>query len=161
MSEFEDESLRLSYSPKTRMVLNVVPGLLTVVGVVQIALSIRIGIGELRTPGPGLWPAVTGAALVVAASFGFFRDRVADYERWTKRSLLIVVGIALVGLYIPFMLTVGFLAASAILTTIWLRYFSGEKWTVSIFLGVSAAAMMYGIFDLLLGVPLPSGPWGG
>ncbi|PMB98096.1 tripartite tricarboxylate transporter TctB family protein [Brevibacterium luteolum] len=156
----EEEYLSIRDSPTNRLVLRLVPAFLAIIGAVQLILSMRIGLGELRQPGPGLWPAVTGVALLAAALFGFFLDGVTDYEKWSKRSLLIVAGIAMMGLYIPVMLSVGFLVSSAMLTTLWLRFFSRERWIVSLLLGVVGAGLIYVIFDLLLGVPLPSGPWG-
>lgn len=116
-----------------------VPVILLFAGILEVILSIRVGIGTPKQPGPGLWPLVAAIVMVLASLLVYFTDEARDYEMWTKRSFLIVVGICILALYIPLILTLGFLTSSILLMIVWLKFFSGEKWWTTIIIGIGSA----------------------
>ena len=53
---------------------------------------------------------------------------------------------------------VGYPAAAFAFVTIVLRYL-GARWTTALLTGALSSAASYGLFAVLLDVPLPRGPW--
>lgn len=149
----EFEATRYKKTKLTRLV----PVLLIALGIIQVILAIRVNIGSPQQPGPGMWPMITAVGMIVSGVLVFFTDKAEDYEIWSKRSMVIIAGMFVLALYIPFMLVAGFLIASIILMIVWLRFFAQEAWWVCITVGVGTSVLFYLIFDLLLNVPLPTG----
>jgi hypothetical protein len=55
--------------------------------------------------------------------------------------------------------TSGFFLATALLTAVLSAWWGGYRWWVGALVGGLSAAAMFLVFDVLLGVPLPRGPW--
>jgi putative tricarboxylic transport membrane protein len=72
-----------------------------------------------------------------------------------RRVVISVVALVAFCLALPW---VGYPAAAFAFVTIVLRYL-GARWTTALVAGVLSSAGSYGLFAVLLDVPLPRGPW--
>lgn len=127
-----------------------------VIGTTAAWLSLRLDIGTLTAPGPGLWPLITSCLLIATGAGSLvFARRANDTEKFTRGTIAVVI--AALGLFAHAWLfeLVGFEIPTLLLLAMWLRFLSRETWlsTALISLGVTAAA--YALFILGLGVPLP------
>jgi hypothetical protein len=126
------------------------------VGVGGAVLSYGYGLGSLRRPGAGLWPfaisiVIVALALVLLAA----GRRLTDSERFTRSSVLPVIGILTfiaLGALIP---VVGFEIPALALCAVWLRYLGGETWRSTILVSVGTVAAFYLLFLYALRIPLP------
>jgi hypothetical protein len=114
------------------------------------------GLGSLRRPGPGLWPFAV-SLLIVALSVVLLviHRRLHDAEKFTRSSLLVLVGTATfigLGLLLP---TVGFEIPAVLLGIVWLRFLGGESWRSTIAISVATTAAFYVLFLYALQIPLP------
>lgn len=126
------------------------------VGVAGAALAYGYGLGSLRQPGPGLWPFVV-SALVVALSLLLLATgrHLTDSEKFTRSSVLPVVGVVtFLGLGVAMPL-IGFEIPSLLLCIIWLRFLGGETWRSTIVVSVATVAAFYALFLYGLRIPLP------
>ncbi|GAA1915095.1 tripartite tricarboxylate transporter TctB family protein [Nocardioides hwasunensis] len=114
------------------------------------------GLGSLRRPGPGLWPFVVSVLIIVLAVILLAIGRTLDdTEKFTRASLLVLVGAAtFVGLGVLLPL-VGFEIPAVLLGIIWLRFLGGESWRSTILVSVLTTAAFYFLFLYALSVPLP------
>jgi hypothetical protein len=127
-----------------------------VVGIAGVVGSLGLGLGSPADPRPGMWPFIVSVILVLlAVALALFGRGATDTEKFSHRSWAVLGGtlslIALVFL-VPI---IGFEIPSLLLTFIWLRFLGKETWKMSTLLSVIIVAAFYGIFVLLLGVPLP------
>ena len=125
-------------------------------GVAALAGAAALGLGAAATPGPGTWPMLVavvtvliGAALVVTAR------RAHDSERFTRSSLLVLVGLATMVLFVVLLPVIGFEIPAALLCFVWLRVLGAESWRMSLGLSVGLVVAFYVVFVGALGVPIP------
>lgn len=127
-----------------------------VLGAVAGWLAHGYGLGSLRRPGPGLWPFVVSVLIVVLGVVLLVRGRTLDdAERFTRASLLVVVGTATflaLGVLLP---VVGFEIPAVLLGIVWLRFLGGESWRSTIAISVLTTAAFYLLFLYALSIPLP------
>ena len=132
---------------------------------VYLTLALRLPFGAVARPGAGFYPvAVAVFAIVVAtaAAASAFRGApraggdAVGLDGGARRRVAISVG-ALVAfcLGLPW---VGYPAAAGAFVAVVLRYLGG-RWTSALLAGVLSSAGSYGLFAVLLDVPLPRGPW--
>jgi len=69
----------------------------------------------------------------------------------------VVLGLSLIALLLP---RLGFAAAGVLTMMILLKLVERTGWLQSVALSVGSVAAVIGLFDKLLGMPLPRGPWG-
>jgi putative tricarboxylic transport membrane protein len=126
------------------------------VGLVGAWLAWGYGLGTLRRPDAGLWPFVI-SVLIVAFSLVLLvvgRD-LQDSEKFTRTSLLVVIGAAtLVGLAVALPL-IGFEVPALLLCAVWLRFLGGESWRSTVVVSVATVAAFYVLFLYGLRLPLP------
>jgi putative tricarboxylic transport membrane protein len=119
-------------------------------------LSYGYGLGSLRRPGPGLWPFVVSVLIVVLAVVLLVVGRdLDDAEKFTRASLLVLVGAATfvgLGLLLP---TIGFEIPAVLLGIVWLRFLGGESWRSTIVISLATTAAFYLLFLYALKIPLP------
>ena len=72
-----------------------------------------------------------------------------------RRVVISVVALAAFCLGLPW---AGYPAAAFAFVVVVLRYL-GARWTTALLMGVLSSAGSYGLFAVLLDVPLPRGPW--
>ena len=114
------------------------------------------GLGSLRRPGPGLWPFAVSVMIVGLAVMLLVVGRyLDDAEKFTKASLLVLVGGAtFVGLAV-LLPSIGFEIPAVLLCIIWLRFLGGETWRSTIVISVAMTAAFYVLFLYGLKIPLP------
>lgn len=118
--------------------------------------SIQLGLGDLRGPGPGLWPLIICLALIAcSAALLVGGRRFYDAERFTRRSLRVLAAVVGISLFVAVVPYVGFEFPSVVLIFAWLRFFGGEPWWLSAVLAVALTAAFWLLFVLVLQIPLP------
>lgn len=126
------------------------------IGVTGSVLSYGYGLGTLRAPGPGLWPLVVSLVITALSLVLLVTGRrLTDDERFTRTSLLPLVGVLTfigLGALIP---VIGFELPSLALCVIWLRFLGGESWRSTIVVSVGTVAAFYLLFLYGLRIPLP------
>ncbi len=135
----------------------VIPALVVLVlGAGAAYLAHGYGLGSLRRPGPGLWPfAVSVLIMVLAVVLLVVGRTLDDAEKFTRSSLLVLVGAATfvgLGLLLP---TLGFEIPAILLGIVWLRFLGGETWRSTIVISVATTAVFYVLFLYGLKIPLP------
>ena len=127
-----------------------------VIGIGGAVLAYGYGLGSLRRPGPGLWPFTVSVLIMVLAVVLLVVGRTLDdAEKFTRSSLLVLVGAATfvgLGLLLP---TVGFEIPAILLGIVWLRFLGGETWRSTIVISVATTAAFYVLFLYGLKIPLP------
>jgi len=127
-----------------------------VLGIGTAVLAYGYGLGSLRRPGPGLWPFAVSVLIAVLAVLLLVLGRgLDDAERFTRSSLLVLVGGATfvgLGLLLP---SIGFEIPAVALGIVWLRFLGGESWRSTIVISVATTAAFYLLFLYALKIPLP------
>lgn len=114
------------------------------------------GLGSLRRPGPGLWPFIVSCFIIVLAVILLVVGRqLDDTEKFTRSSLLVLVGAATFVALAFLLPVVGFEIPAVLLGIVWLRFLGGESWRSTIVISVLTTAAFYGLFLYGLSVPLP------
>ena len=145
------------------MLARAVPLVLLVAAGVYLTLALRLPFGAAARPGAGFYPVIVAVFAIVvalAATASAFRgapaaEAVELGAAPRRRVAISVVALVAFCLGLPW---VGYPAAAFAFVTVVLRYLGG-RWTTSLLTGALSAAGSYGIFALLLDVPLPRGPW--
>jgi putative tricarboxylic transport membrane protein len=140
-----------------------VPLVLLVVAAIYLALAVRLPFGTAARPGAGFYPVIVALfaiAVALAATAGAFRGargaEVVELAPDARRRVAISVAALIVFcLVLPW---IGYPAAAFGFVAVVLRYL-GARWTTALLAGVLSSAGSYGIFAVLLDVPLPRGPW--
>lgn len=159
MAEHETDDARPepeAPAPGGRVLAAVAGAVPVVLGAAAAWLSLRLDIGTLTDPGPGLWPLIVSALLVLTGA-GILASvrRVEGTEAFTRGA--IGVAAAAVGLFVYASLfeVIGFEIPSVLLLTAWLRFLGRESWLSTALLSVGVTAAAYALFILTLRVPLP------
>jgi len=142
-----------------------VPLVLLAAAGVYLALALGLPFGMVARPGAGFYPvlvAVFAIVVAMAATVSAFRKApraetdAAKLDADARRRVVIsVVALAAFTLALPW---VGYPAAAFGFVAVVLRYLGG-RWTTALLTGALSSAGSYGLFAVLLGVPLPRGPW--
>ena len=119
-------------------------------------LSLGMGLGTPQQPAPGMWPFVVS---VVAVAIGLAHlvlgRRGGEGEKFSRESLLPVLGLAtLVGLVL-LMPVIGFEIPSLVLSFVWMKFLGGESWRGAALYSALVVAAFYLIFILALGTSVP------
>jgi putative tricarboxylic transport membrane protein len=134
------------------------------VSVFVCVMSIKIGVGDFRAPGPGLFGFLSAILLgllsIILALFGLAErtQRQGIIElwkgmRWGKVALL-AVSLMAYPILLPLL---GFVIDTFIVMVFLFRLTGIRKLSVSIGIGLLAAILGYIIFHVFLRVPLPRG----
>jgi len=143
-----------------------VPLALLVAAGAYLILSLQLPFGAAARPGAGFYPvfvAVFAVVVALGATTSAFRSAApgaaaaaVDLDAAARRRVVIsVVALVAFCLALPW---IGYPAAAFAFVTIVLRYL-GARWTTALVAGVLSSAGSYGLFAVLLDVPLPRGPW--
>jgi putative tricarboxylic transport membrane protein len=143
-----------------------VPLVLLVAAGVYLTLALRLPFGAAERPGAGFYPVIVAVfALVVALAAtasavrglpGADGAAAAKLDAASRRRVVIsVVALAAFCLVLPW---VGYPASAFAFVAVVLRYL-GARWTTALLTGALSSAASYGLFAVLLDVPLPRGPW--
>lgn len=134
----------------------VVATLVVALGAAALVGSRSLDIGTMRTPGPGTWPMIL-SLLLVALGLGLAATarRTTDAERFSRSSLLVLVGLATMVVFVALIGTIGFEIPAALLAFVWLRFLGGESWRLSVITSLGLVVAFYLIFVAALSVPIP------
>ncbi|WP_322920338.1 tripartite tricarboxylate transporter TctB family protein [Nocardioides renjunii] len=135
----------------------VVAALVTLaIGLLGAVLAQGYGLGSLERPGPGLWPMVVSVVIVVLSLTLLLVGRgLRDSERFSRASVLPLVGVATfiaLAFLIP---TLGFEIPAFLLCVVWLRFLGGESWRSTLAVSLGTVAAFYALFLYGLRIPLP------
>jgi putative tricarboxylic transport membrane protein len=126
------------------------------VGVIGAVLALGYGLGTLRRPGAGLWPFAVSVVIVsLSLLLLAVGRRLDDSEKFTRTSLLVLVGLVTfvgLGVLLPIL---GFEIPAFLLCVIWLRFLGGESWRSTIVISLATVAAFYLLFLVALRIPLP------
>ena len=99
--------------------------------------------------------AVSAAIAVLGVVLLVIGPRLDDAEKFTRSSLLVLVGGATfvgLGFLMP---TIGFEIPAVLLCIVWLRFLGGETWRSTIVIAVATTAAFYLLFLYALKISLP------
>lgn len=132
-----------------------IAGLSAVAVGIAAALGARdLGVGSLTDPGPGLWPLVVSAVLVITGAVVAVRP--GDDAEAIGRDAWTVVGACLTLVaYTAVIRVVGFELPTIVLLAFWMRVFGGEPWRTTVAVSVGVTLAVHVVFIIALGVGLP------
>ena len=126
------------------------------IGVAGAVLSYGFGLGTLQRPGAGLWPFAISVVIIVLSMILLVVGRtLEDSERFTRVSLLVLVGGVSFLAFAVLLPTIGFEIPSLLLCVLWLRFLGGESWRSTIVVSIGTVAAFYLLFLYGLRIPLP------
>ena len=129
---------------------------ITALGIATLAGSLKLGIGTARKPDSGTWPLLVSLVLVVlGTALALLSRRFQDAERFTRSSLLVVVGLATMVAFVAVIEVIGFEIPAALLTFVWLRFLGREGRRTSVVISLATVVAFYLIFVAALRVPVP------
>lgn len=134
----------------------IAPLILLALGLGAAAGSWRLELGTLHHPAPGLWPFIISIAVILSAAVLLVRPGGEPLEAWGRRSLSVAAGVASLGAFVMAFELVGFFIPAVLMLLLWLRVFGRESWRWSLVFAVAGPAVLYVVFDRLLGVPFPA-----
>jgi putative tricarboxylic transport membrane protein len=139
--------------PIYQVVSSLVPLALGLTGAV---LAYGYGLGTLKRPGAGLWPFVISMLIVTLSLLLLVIGRhLQDAEKFTRSSLLVIIGLAtFVGIAVLLPI-IGFEIPSLLLCVVWLKFLGGESWRSTVIVSVVTVAAFYLLFLYGLRIPLP------
>ncbi len=125
-------------------------------GVTGAVLAYGYGLGTLKRPGAGLWPFVISMLIVTLSLLLLVIGRhLLDAEKFTRSSLLVIIGLAtFVGIAV-LLPVIGFEIPSLLLCVVWLKLLGGESWRSTVIVSVVTVAAFYLLFLYGLRIPLP------
>ena len=152
-----EESEHEGRPPHAGTLSNVVVAVAVVaLGAAALAGSAALGPGTAAGPAAGTWPLLVSIATVLLGiGLLVLARRERDGERFTRVSLLVLVGLATMVLFVVLLPVIGFEIPAALLCFVWLRFLGRESWRLSLLLSVGLVAAFYAIFVGALSVPIP------
>lgn len=146
-------------SPRARLVGHAV---LAAIGVVALAIALRLGLWRQNSPGEGLFPFLAALAMVAFSAAGLLRDaltfetaQAGAGERTSALRVAAYLG-ALV-FYAVSLEFLGFIVATAITIAFILRRAERYSWRATLALTAGTVAGCQLLFVLWLGAMLPTG----
>lgn len=131
------------------------------VGLFSILAARAMPFGEIFVPGPGFFPTLLGGLLCVVSLAEFVcnlprggttkRVEIGHWRIWSTVTAIIVLGF----LFEP----VGFILGITLFVVFLLKILSPLKWMACILWAVASAIIAYLLFNFLLDITLPLGPW--
>lgn len=128
---------------------------LAAVGAVAIVMSIDYGLGTGTRPGPGLWPFIAAVLMLGATAVVAITDTLDDYEAWGTESVRTLLALASLIVFGVLFTLLGFTLPAILLMLLWLRMFGQMRWLTAAVTAVVGAVVLFLLFDVALGVPMP------
>lgn len=140
------------------------------------ALCILLGIGVIAVsstyptaesygtgvPGPGLWPMAIAIVLLVCSAMLLYNtwrmkpEKNTDIDLFGPGPKRAYISMAILVVYVLLLEPLGFIIATTILEFIFIRWFSKKSYVVSFVIAAAVTAVVYGIFQFVLNVPVGS-----
>ena len=158
---FDEEALRAELAedrpphagPWSQLGAAVVTGLIGVAGLIG---SLKLGLGQLTQPGPGLWPFVDSVVIpVLSVVLALTGRQGTDTEKFSRASVLTAIAVLTLVLLAFALPRIGFEIPSLLLMFVWLRCLGRESWRSSVVISLATVAAFYALFVVLLQIPLP------
>jgi putative tricarboxylic transport membrane protein len=146
-----------SWRPALLRVHRLGPLVPLLLGLYALKASYELSLGELTSPGPGLWPFIVSLLITLTGVVLLVVDDPTDYERWTRGTAYIVGGLVSLGLFIVLFQVLGFLVPAVLMLLLWLKVFGEEPWRWAVPLAVGGAVLLHLVFVEALSVPFPRG----
>lgn len=133
------------------------------VGIYALILSLRLPIGNLREPGPGMLPLSISILLCISGIIGWFiRTKEKKSQRLTFPLMTrgLITPLKIVGITTSFILVVerlGYLLTSSLYIFLLFFWISRYRLWISIFLSIIIGIGSGYFFGKILSVPLPKG----
>ncbi len=127
--------------------------------------SIRLGLGRVNDPGPGMIPLGTGALLILFSLAAIVESAVRKGEEeppcfGNRRWPLILGVLFVIFIYAVVLQVLGFLLATFLLLA-WLFRVSGVRgWTAAVAASLATTGLTYLLFDTLFQCNFPRGLFG-
>jgi putative tricarboxylic transport membrane protein len=134
----------------------IAPLILLALGLGAASGSWQLKLGTLHQPAPGLWPFIISLAIILSAAALLVWPGDEPREAWGRKSLLVAAGIASLCAFVVLFELIGFFVPAVLMLLLWLRVFGRESWRWTAVFAVAGPAVLYVIFDRLLGVPFPA-----
>lgn len=137
-----------------------------VLGMAVVWGSLRLKLGSLVSPGPGLMPFIFGISLTICSLFVLIQTVLLKLKKskeprqgiWTDvdfKKVILVVG-CLLG-YTFMLETVGFALTTFLILTILFKAVGSQKWSHALIASVPTVVVSYLVFIVILKVELPAG----
>ena len=140
------------------------------------ALCILLGIGVIAVsstyptaesygtgvPGPGLWPMAIAIVLLACSAMLLYNtwrmkpEKNTDIDLFGPGPKRAYISMAILVVYVLLLEPLGFIIATTILEFIFIRWFSKTSYVVSFVIAAAVTAVVYGIFQFVLNVPVGS-----
>jgi hypothetical protein len=142
-------------------------GIWLLVSLIICIASLQYKFGTLSSPGSGFLPLLSGLAMGLFATIGFFEAtlRKRKGEKWHnflkglnwKKALIILVSLFS---YVWLLDLIGFSLCTLLFIGFLLRAIDPQRWSLVIGWSVSITVASYLVFVVLLKAQMPQGPWG-
>ena len=138
-------------------------GFLAVGGVFVVIHGLKLGMGNLKTPGPGFFPLSVGFFLLFFSGLIIFlgvreRKTNVNYNEWPSFHANIFWSLGLLFVYSLFLLeSLGFILSGFSLLLYFYKISSGKKWWVSALYAALIVSVSYYFFGVLLEAQFPKG----
>ncbi len=139
-------------------------GIFAMLAIAICAESVRLKLGTLSNPGPGLVPFASGVVLAVSAIVAFGQTLARDEQRlvlwgpetqWGKM-IAVIASLLAYGLLIQ---PLGFLLVTFLWLAFMCRGVGGIGWRGTLLISVIATLACYLLFERYLGILFPLGVW--
>lgn len=114
-------------------------------------------------PGPGLWPGVIGAGLILASLWVLIKalrtpaEEQGQIEIWGTGQKRVYVTMAILLVYCYLVTIVGFIPTTIVMLFIFVQWFAKYKWFQTLLISVAVSVFVYVIFKFALNVPIDFG----
>jgi putative tricarboxylic transport membrane protein len=126
------------------------------VGVAATVKASGLGLGSVKEPGAGLWPAITAVAMALSSLVLLIWPQPSgDEEFFTREARLVVVGAVSLVAYAIVFERLGFELPTVALIVLWLRGIGRESWSSTVTIALGTTVVVYLLFIVALGVSLP------
>ncbi len=113
-------------------------------------------------PGPGLWPMVISIIMIACSVMMLYRtwkmapEKNSAIELLGKGPARTYISMAILVAYVVLLEPLGFIIATTALEFIFIKWFSKRSVAVSLAISVVVTAVIYGVFQFVLNVPIGS-----
>lgn len=125
-------------------------------GLLAIRESLDLGLGTLRSPGPGLWPFYCAVVLVAFSGLSLLSPEDDDRGKAKLRLRLVVIAVLSLVVYLLAFSTLGMLVPTFLVLLFWLKLLAAESWKFSLTTALVGTACFWTVFSAVLRVPFPS-----